>query len=155
MTTKSLEDAINEITGNYFITRDAQIAQKEVRMTAKANTEWQDTDGGFAGESKKATDMQVGEVLTGKITDIQPHRDYENSYFIFLDTAAEGAVRLFTAGKLSYKVKDGIIKPGYEVRIERLADLPAKTKGKKGMTNFDVKIKTSSKQAVDNLPQVG
>lgn len=87
--------------------------------------------------------MAVGEAIEGTVTAIEASTTYEGAYFLFLEN--DGAVtRVFTSGKLSYNIKDGLITVGNTYRITRLADLPAKKKGSKGMTNFQVQVDRSS-----------
>lgn len=102
---------------------------------------WESVDQ-FNGESLKATDLKVGESLEGTITAIDKHKEYE-SYFLYLDNGGE-ITRLFTAGNLSYKVKDGKIVVGNTYRITRLEDTPSKKKGQKPRTTFEVQVDTDT-----------
>lgn len=108
---------------------------------------WQNVDE-FDGESLKASELVKGEAIEGTIAKIQPSSNYEGAFFLTLDTA-EGATRIFTSGNLSYKIKDGKLKPGYTVRITRLEDTPSKKKGQKPRTTFEVLVDTASKEVTD------
>ncbi len=112
---------------------------------------WVSVDNAFDGESMKATDLKIGESVIGKVTAIDKHKEYE-SYFLYLDNEGE-VTRIFTAGNLSYKVKDEKITVGNTYKITRLEDTPPKKKGAKPRTTFDVVVDRDTMKK--SLPSIG
>lgn len=93
----------------------------------------------YQGESLKATDLKIGESVIGTVTAIDESKKYPNSFFIHFENEGE-ATRLFTAGNLSYKVKDGKISVGNTYKITRMDDTPSTKKGVKPRTTFSVQV---------------
>lgn len=102
----------------------------------------------YDGESLKATDMEIGESIIGTLTNVQESKKFEGTYFLHLVDDKGNKTRIFTAGNLTYKAKDGKLKPGYLVRITRDNDTPG-TKGNKPRSTFTVEVDKESKLAAD------
>jgi hypothetical protein len=114
-------------------------------MTTKA---WKNVDE-FDGDSLKASEFKIGEAVIGTVEEIYESKNYPGTFFLSL-TAEDGTpTRIFTAGTLSYKCKDGKLKPGYIVKITRVADTPSKKKGFKPRTTFEVLVDTDSVEVAD------
>jgi hypothetical protein len=84
---------------------------------------------------QKATEMKVGESLTGHVVS-SSSREYDGEvrYSMIINVGGE-RVLFFPAGNIKYLIKDGNIKAGLLTKITRLAD--GKTKGKTS-TKFSV-----------------
>jgi hypothetical protein len=113
-----------------------------LRPKGNKMSNWTSVDSSFNGESIKATDIEVGESVEGKVTAITEHKEY-GSFFLFIENSGE-VTRVFTAGNLTYKVKDGKIAVGNTYKITRLADTPPKKKGAKPRTTFEVLVDQDS-----------
>lgn len=105
---------------------------------------WVDANA-FEGESLRATDLEVGDSIEGTVEAIFESKKYEGTYFMILKNDDGELTRIFTAGNLTYAVKDGKLKPGYVVLLTREASEPGKKAAK-----FKIQIDKNSKEAVDN-----
>lgn len=103
-----------------------------------AKNEWVDAlNSNGDREFIKATDIEEGEAIEGKLVSISDNKKYEGKSYLHFQRADGTEFTLIPAGTLNYNIKDGKLAVGNEYRIIREGSKVLKN-GKTTMTNFKV-----------------
>jgi hypothetical protein len=85
---------------------------------------------------RKATEMQMGEVITAYVVGFEPSASVEGQLNMLLQNEDGSTFVLYPAGNIRFRISDGDIKEGLLTQITRIADKVVK--GGKKSTQFSI-----------------